>query len=135
MSIAIARATVSIAIAAMAIVAISIAVAIVIAIVTVVMAVVAAVVSVIRAVIVSAVPSIPGASADEESAYEPAWSVIAVRGASIGGVRVISPAAYWRIIAVYIAAIHYCGRYRNADANAYRYLRMSKSKWKCDYAE
>ena len=109
--------------AAMAVVAVSVAVAIVIAVVSVVMAVVSAaisaVVSVIWAVIVSAVPSIPGAGSDEDSADKPAWSVVAVRGTGIGGVRVVSPSAYRRIIAVHVAAIHHCGRYGNADADAY----------------
>jgi len=125
LSIAIARAAMSIAIAAaVAVVIVSIAVAIVIAIVTVTtivvsVAVVAAAVSVIGTVIISAVPSIPGASADKDSADKPARSVISIRGAGIGGVRVISPGAYRGIIAVYVSAIHYCGRYWNADANAY----------------
>ena len=111
---------VAISIAAVAIV-ISVAVTVVIAIVSVVIsvAVVATVVAVMRVVIVPTMPSVPGASADEESADKPARSVIAVGCASVGRVRVISPATYGRIIAVDVRAVNDRRRDWNANTNAH----------------
>jgi hypothetical protein len=60
-------------------------------------------------------PSVPGSGTDKEAAREPTRSVIAVRRASVGVVRVIAPFA---IRGAVIGGITYCG----TDADSHRYL-------------
>jgi hypothetical protein len=140
--------TTAVSVSAMAVV-VAISVAIVIAIVSVVVAisvaVVAAVISAVVCVviIVASVPSIPGAGSDEDSTDEPARSVVAIGGARVRCVRVISPSAYGRRtingnagIVNHIRVVDHGWRgYGDSYAYAYGYLRMGEGHRKSDCAE
>jgi hypothetical protein len=70
------------------------------------------------AVAISAAPApvVPGSDADEQAASEPARSVIAIRCASVGVIRVIAPRAIRR------AVIAGSGNQCRSNSNSYRDL-------------
>jgi hypothetical protein len=74
----------------------------------------------------SPITVVPGAGADEQTANEPAGTVISVRRACVGRIVVIAPLANWRRIVIPVIAIPVA----IADANPYTYLSVSRSRKK-----